>query len=521
MLANVGHGNLVCKGGYGQRHGSSGEYCWVAEKSSLLRGKVRDNPFDYMFDGAGLPEDPDAFDKLGRLGAAMITDKGLLGPTGQEAILTYFGQFVDHDITLNTDSDPDQLEEFAVAPADGNLTRNSRDAVRDVIKNGRMPSLRLDSLYGDGTEVEDLLRDGAKLKVGATTAGAPNDLPRLQHTAPQLIDNADTFPSTALIGDGRNDENLIVAQLHLAFIRFHNEVVDRLSEDLDDEEKFAKAREQTILHYQWLVLHAYLPRICENGVLGQVIATQAQRFVDFTGTDEKMALEFSVAAFRFGHSMIRSAYEFNDTFGTSPGKLNARLEELFTFTGGRSRLPGALLPHIWVIDWNNFLISADDSDLNARPTDTSIAEGLDALFQENPALRNLPARNLRRSYVLSIPTAQQVLDDLGSKSGISPLSKDELMGFADGLLEELGYLEDTPLWFYILLEAELRGDSKHLGDLGSLIVAETLIGLLVKDGKSIWHVGSGKDRKWHPSESSIAADPIDSFDKFLRFAGVL
>jgi hypothetical protein len=531
MLVSVGHGNLVCKDGYERRQGASGEFQWLAQsgargtmstsETALLRGTIQNFPFDYMFAGDGLAEDPDAFVKLGRLGEAMITDNGLLGPSGQAAILTYFGQFIDHDITLNTDSDPASLEDFAVAPADGRLTRNARDAVRNVIRNGRNPSLQLDSLYGDGSAVEDLLRDGAKLKVGQTSTNAPNDLPRLAHTAPQLINNADTFPSTALIGDGRNDENLIIAQLHLAFIRFHNAVVDSLPAELDPEEAFAEARRLTVLHYQWLVLNAYLPKICDPATLLQVIATGAGRFTAFSGGMHKMPLEFSVAAFRFGHSMIRPAYEFNDTFGTSPGKASARLQELFTFTGGRGRLPGARLPHVWVIDWSNFLGENEDAVRNARLTDTAIAEGLDSLFDSNPALRNLPARNLRRSYVLAIPTAQQVLAALGEGAGVAPLTSAELDGFAGGLLAELGYRDATPLWFYVLLEAELRASGRHLGTLGSMIVAETLVGLLVEDRKSVWHVGSGTDRRWHPGEAGLASEPIDSFEKFLRFAGVM
>lgn len=123
--------------------------------------------------------------------------------------------------------------------------------------------------------------------------------------------------------------------------------------------------------------------------------------------------------------------------------------------------------------------------------------------------------------MLSIPTAQQVLADLGMQPGLVLLSMVELGRFANGLLSELGYAEATPLWFYILLEAELRASGRHLGALGSQIVAETLVGLLVMDGKSVWHVGSGAERLWHPREAALMGQPIDTFEKFLRFAGVM
>ena len=62
---------------------------------------------------------------------------------------------------------------------------------------------------------------------------------------------------SAIIGDSRNDENLAVAQTHLAFIKFHNTVVDQLVEKdstLQGEALFEKARRQVVFSYQTLVL---------------------------------------------------------------------------------------------------------------------------------------------------------------------------------------------------------------------------------------------------------------------------
>ncbi|MEP6199978.1 MAG: peroxidase family protein, partial [Marinomonas sp.] len=349
----------------------------------------------------------------------MVTDAGIIGPKGQPAILTYFGQFIDHDITLNTDSDPDNLPAFSIANEDGSLTRNSREAVLETIKNGRIASLRLDSLYGDDEAIEPFLRDGAKMKIGRTTSNRPNDLPRMADLP--AGNEFDDDPNAPIIGDARNDENLIVAQLHLAFLRFHNAIVDQLDPTLSDEERFQAAKRQTILTYQWLVLNDYCAALCVAGVLADALnAPAAESYRGFSQGAQIMPLEFSVAAFRFGHSMIRPEYHFNRNFGPNGELGRAPLSELFRFTGSGGLAGASRLSDLWVIDWNNFL-PAGDEERAARGIDSTIAEGLDQLVLQKPellpvpvreALRHLPARNLRRSYVLAIPTAQQVLADL-------------------------------------------------------------------------------------------------------------
>ncbi|MEL7728097.1 heme peroxidase family protein [Citromicrobium bathyomarinum] len=525
MLIPTGHGRIVAIDRDGiTRSKSNGEYEIMPPK--LDQGFVAPGPaseFGYMFRGSGLAEDPDAFDKLERLGAAMISDSGqMMGPSGQPAILTYFGQFIDHDITLNTDTDPASLPDFSVAPDDGKLVLNDRAHVKANIRNGRNPTLSLDSVYGDQSDREELLRDGARMRIGETDQGTPEDLPRFKAVAPDRIDDVDIFASTAFVADGRNDENLIVAQLHLAFLRFHNAVMDHLDAaepHLDPDQKFARARDLTTLHYQWLVANVYLPGICDRQALETVWQSGAARYRAFVGSGAgQIPFEFSVAAFRFGHSMIRPEYVFNANFGPD-GRLGpATLREMFAFTGGENSAfaENAKLPKVWVIDWSNFLV-ADDDARTARPTDTSLADGLDRLDVMIDALRVLPVRNLRRSYVLNIPTAQSVQAEVDAV----PLSDKELRGFGNDLLADLGYLEDTPLWLYILLEAELRAGGKTLGPMGSTLVAEVLIGLLLQDKNSILHRGTGKAASWVPSDAGLGGSPIDSFEKFLRFAGVM
>ena len=127
------------------------------------------------------------------------------GPSGTiPAGFTYLGQFLDHDLTFDKSN---LMEGVDIAPA--------------TLKQFRSPSLDLDSLYGNGPQDAGSAKfyeaDGIHLKQGTAQGGpAGSDLPR-QTAAPVGL---------AIIADERNDENLAVAQIHAAFIRFHNRVVD-------------------------------------------------------------------------------------------------------------------------------------------------------------------------------------------------------------------------------------------------------------------------------------------------------
>lgn len=525
MQNYMGHGDTVRPTDRAGEAGSNGEFYFTGPAggntlgSRIMSTSTPSKAFGYMFDGDGLAEDPEAFERLGRLGKAMVTNDGVIGPNGQPAILTYFGQFIDHDITRNTDNNPDHLEDFSVARADERLTRNTRDAVLATIKNGRLASLRLDSLYGETPEMQANLRSGRKMKIGQTAAGRGFDIPRLADQGP--TSGIAGHPRDPFIGDPRNDENLVVAQLHLAFLRFHNAIADRLDPGLNDEDAFAAAQRLTILTYQWLVLNHYVRPLCDPDVVAQVLADPvAEHYTRFSRGAQVMPLEFSVAAFRFGHSMIRPGYVFNVTFPRSS------LADLFQFTGKGGLGGGTRLPDVWVIDWNNFLAD-DNAALIARGLDAQVAPGLDRLLVDpglppnvRAALENLPVRNLRRSYVLAIPTAQQVLRAMGGQANMEPLTPAELAGFAGGIIVAEGYLDQTPLWLYILLEAEIRTGRQRLGKLGSHIVAETLIGLLAEDPESVLHAGNGGG-EWSPAQEPVFDGPMDGLADMLRFAGVL
>ncbi len=249
---------------------------------------------------------------------------------------TYLGQFIDHDLTFDKTS---VTFGAFVTPAQ--------------LVQARSPSLDLDSLYGAGPQdpvsAKFYEADGLHLKMGATVtagdAGRPKtDLPR----AGTGSNNA--AKRKAVIPDPRNDENLAVAQTHLAMIRFHNRVVDTLPASVPAAQKFATARDIVTRHYQWMIRTDFLPRLVKQRPITDVFTNGRKAFeVGATPTDvPTMPIEFSVAAYRLGHSMIRSAYNWNKNFEAGGGTLDF----LFTFSGLSGDLGGNLkLPANWVADF--------------------------------------------------------------------------------------------------------------------------------------------------------------------------
>jgi hypothetical protein len=141
-------------------------------------------------------------------------------------------------------------------------------------------------------------------------------------------------------------------------------------------------------------------------------------------------------------------------------------------------------------------------------------------------LKRLARRNLLRGYHLSIPIGQSV----AAAMGVAPLSADELrLGNSDSLNEVLqgnGFIERTPLWYYVLKEAEVRANGNSLGELGSRIVCETIIGQLFNDPDSYVK----QRRGWDPSKGVKLPNPggaprdgdlIVTIRDFFRFAGLI
>lgn len=240
--------------------------------------------------------------------------------------------------------------------------------------------------------------------------------------------------------------------------------------------------------------------------------------------------------------MVRATYDHNRNFGrpdSGDGEKRASFRELFSFTGNNklgleiTGSPHDNLVSNWPIEWERFVRrEPEHPDRLARRIDTRLAHPLSVLLNEGnnasePAksiLKQLAARNLRRGYRLNIPTAQALIAAVNAAGGgepIEPLTVDELSaGPAGEAVKDGEFVENTPLWYYILLEAEAKANGAHLGALGSRIVAETLVGLVVNDPDSYWAAGSGGG-SWTPDEVPVDGVAVTSLAALLAVAGVL
>jgi len=565
--------------------------------------RPKETPFEYLLPklkndpASHIPGDPAKITAaLKDLGKALIDNApGIVpfpGPKANSAIpavYTYWGQFIDHDMTANTDRNGDvsDIRKTPVKPLDPKF-------VVENLKNLRRPTFDLDSVYGNGPglDPDDDRPDpgpadkgfytGIRMRVGDNTkvGGVPippaadlkRDVPRIGPLLDQHVITEDDIPDTlkndvnkktrAFIGDSRNDENLIVAQFHLAFLRFHNKVVDAIEKDPDtfdlkktssNAKKFATARRLVRWHYQWLVVNDFLKTVTLPGIVDKILVGGTKFYTPLNDKVLFAPLEYSVAAYRFGHSMVRESYDHNRIFGIpgDPPKNPppfASFAQLFQFTGNgfvfdpnpddtssTTSKPSPLaglptLPSNWIIEWDRMTRKGDPNEAHfARKIDTHLAfpslhnmvnEGNEKEHQgdNNTALRkvlrDLAQRNLLRGYLLSIPTGQAVAKAMK----VPVLSEAELL---QGNSEEVntalkagGFLKNTPLWYYILKEAEVRANGDTLGDLGSRIVVETQIGLMENDPRSFMNHG------WDPSQGVKLAngDPITTIRDFFEFA---
>jgi hypothetical protein len=442
---------------------------------------------------------------------------------------TYLGQFVDHDLTM--DRTEAQLGE---------------DVTLDELLQGRSPALDLDSLYGRGPQDRHdrvfYAADGVSLKVGTTSETTfPDDrvhvelegfdLPRTGGTAGTRADRR-----KPLIPDQRNDENLAVAQTHLAFIRFHNRVVEELAlKGLTGHRLFTAARNEVIRHYQWVLRTDFLPRIVDPEIVKDVF-TFGRRFFEAPGRGRgafgqppTMPLEFAVATYRLGHSMIRGGYHWNRVFaGGGPGGVSTLLQ-LFTFTGVAGNFqPGSGLPELddpqsgtvdtlptnWIADFRRLydFTEVGRPDLAppagrgnvAKRVDTFLVDPLRELpagtfggrgTEIPPVHRNLAFRNLTRANMVSLATGQQMAKLLGVRALTAKEIIDGNGGAAlTGLSTEQreAVAANTPLWFYVLREAEFNDGL--LGAVGGRITAEVFHRAMEGSRTSIV-----RDPSWRPT----------------------
>ncbi len=397
--------------------------------------------------------------------------------TGISAGYTYFGQFIDHDLTFD--------------PASSLQRQDDPDGLTDY----RTPRFDLDNVYGRGPADQPYLYrdDGLHMLLGDPLTGNAKDkkargLPR-NHP-----DNGE--PARALIGDPRDDENVIVSQLQSAMLRFHNTMVDTLK-----TKDFEKAQRMVRWHYQWVILHDFLPTIIGqpmvNEILGEVkpgkTATARPPQLKFYKPEKEpfMPVEFSVGAYRFGHSMVRPIYRLNQTIDRLP---------IFDLKG-ESLVGFRAFPSNWAIEWDLFFKMGPAPELGpkrvqpAYKIDTSLVNPLGSLpasVATNPS--SLPQRNLIRGFRMQLPSGQSIARAMG----LEPIEDKHLrVGKATAadhkknpLLTDISpkFADNAPLWYYILAEALLEFKTNetplHLGPVGGRIVGEVFVGLMLADSHS-------------------------------------
>lgn len=420
------------------------------------------NRYSRLFSPVEPPFDANA---MARLGCSM--DKVLPSKRDPRILAgyTYFGQFIDHDLTRD-DTDLDKAGELAPCETE----------------NHRTPWLDLDHLYGNGpcspTHRHLYEDDGASFRLGKICVnGEPFDLPLDTTEMPQLADN-------------RNKENMIVRQVHVMFLKLHNAAVKELPAKLPAQERFRRARDRVCWQYQWLVRHDFLLTICDRDVYNDIIENH-RCLIDWSAHGFSIPVEFSQAAFRFGHSLVRDSYILNlSPTGAPPSPHpGVSLEELF-----RSAYEAKPLSVNRHVDWNRFLGGYAGKTSSAfvgrhefaALIDTSIAKPLFNLppstirpFVENLApkeTKELPVRTLDRGAKTGLATGQYVAE----KFGVAPLTFDPTCD-SWNVLERLDLKDRTPLWYYVLLEAEVQHDGGSLGTVGSRLVAEVIEGSLRAD----------------------------------------
>lgn len=377
---------------------------------------------------------------------------------------TYFGQLIAHDLTKDVSSVDDAWRKEP-----------------EELENLQTPKLDLSTLYGGGPEMSGELYedDGLRLKVGAASkTGSSFDICAGR--------NGDR-----VLADDRNAENLVLRQMTAVFARLHNFAVEQLRPEIADRKAlFEWARLQTQWQYQWLVGRDYLPTLLDPAVYKQIFV---HRRSTISWNVFSVPIEFSAAAMRFGHAMVRPNYLFS--FGQE-----MHLPEIF----GRTTMSGALDAKL-EIDWGFMFQGAGSvGALSARPIDTRLAHFFQALppdligtvpiscpharIAKNPS--ELAVRTLLRGAGLRLASGQSVARAFGEPV----LTETELRHNGENkqteqgrILRDGGLLHQTPLWYYILKESEVRHNGNRVGPVGSRIIAETIHAALRSDPKSYWN----------------------------------
>lgn len=426
--------------------------------------------------------------------------------------LTFLGQFLDHDITLD-------LRSPFSEPSDPTTTKNFRTAAFD-----------LDSVYGDGPKGSAELYGTGAADIKFRVEAIPGAEAQSRLSAPRF-DVPREADGVATIADSRNDEHVILSQLHMAMLRFHNAVVDHMRAtpalaNAPASRVFERAQRLVRWHYQWIVVHEFLPATIGQERLDALLREGGGRDQPERGGQSgrlrdqrrspKIPIEFSVAAYRFGHSQVRPSYRLN--FGPDGGapffafvfddSLNPADADPEDLRGGRRAARR-------FVDWQTFF---DFGDGNVRPN-KRIDSKLSSVLMLLPGSRlpepglpsdgvqSLASRNLVRHVNFGLPSGQAIAATLG----LPVLTAEQLTAY-----QPSGFDRSTPLWLYILKEAEVLEQGLRLGPVGSHIVGTVFLELLKGDPSSYF----AAERSWRPTLPAASPGTFRMTD-LLRFAGVV
>jgi hypothetical protein len=426
---------------------------------SLARAKVAKVPIDAPIGPATyarmFPELPafraeeDFLHKLGRAGGLCDCGDVADEPASLSRVAAgwpIFGQFVAHDIT-----------------ADRSTLKSVVDSA--TLHNVRSPKLNLENLYGDGPTGSPFLfqrDDSAKFLIGVGGADVQRNVEGL-----------------AVIGDPRNDSHMLISQLHLAMLKAHNAFVDEArAKSVPGDRLFEEAARELRWHYQWAILNEFLPAFVGQDLVAQILRDGTKWFKP--ERDAFIPLEFADAAYRAAHGQIRHRYRCN-----SQSEPVALFPELLGFR---------TVPAEHVVDWKLFFdATSAPPPQRCKKIDGKLVRALIELPVavtgecEIEDYHSLAVRDLQRGQGIGLPSGEAVARHLG----VTPITPEQVG------ITLTGWKGDTPLWYYVLREADVCTGGEHLGPVGGIIVAEVLVGLLDADPTS-YRRG---DANWRPRKS--------------------
>ena len=255
------------------------------------------------------------------------------------------------------------------------------------------------------------------------------------------VNAGDPPKGTAIMADPRNDQTLIILQLHVAMQKFHNRLVEVLRmQGVPRSAVFESARRMARWHYQWIVTHQFLPAIVGTTMMGSIYQETSKgakvtlKYYKPTNPAGRsfIPVEFAVAAYRFGHSITRPRYTVRDVYDTAGTTVLGSVSGVPLFqeapsdnnlNGHRDLLPVPRLK----LQWSKFF--NETGKYTARPVRQFDASLADPLFKmpttalpDANALGLLSQRNLRRGRKMNLPSGQQV----AKLMGVTPLTNAQL-----------------------------------------------------------------------------------------------